>query len=61
MKIAIDTQTSFGQKTGFGFYVTNLLENLQIIDKKNKYLSIHPKDTKDLSAPERFMWDQFGF
>jgi len=61
MKIAIDTQIAQGQKTGFGFYVQNLVENLKIIDHKNNYILINPKSDKDLSAPKRFVWDQYGF
>lgn len=59
MKIGIDVQTTLGQKTGFGFYVQNLTEALKKIDKKNKYIMLKPSEEKDLSAPQRFYWDQF--
>jgi len=59
MKIGIDVQTTLGQKTGFGFYVNNLVKNLKKIDKKNKYSFFKPDTTRDLSAPKRFIWDQF--
>jgi glycosyltransferase involved in cell wall biosynthesis len=58
MKIAIDVQTILGQKTGFGFYVNNLTQNLKAIDKKNEYFLLKPKTDKDLSAPQRLLWDQ---
>lgn len=61
MKIAIDVQTTLGQKTGFGFYVENLVNNLKKYDGANDYSLIQPKKDVDLSTPERFMWDQFRF
>lgn len=60
MRIGIDIQTTLGQKTGFGFYVGNLIKNLQIVDTTNKYYFFKPKTHNDLSAPKRLMWDQFG-
>lgn len=59
MKIGIDIQTTLGQKTGFGFYVKNLVSQLEKIDKKNKYILIKPQSETDLSAPQRLYWDQF--
>ena len=61
MKIAIDTQTILGQPTGFGYYVKNLVESLQKIDSKNKYLLFATDQAKDLYTMERFLWDQFKF
>lgn len=61
MKIGIDIQTTLGDKTGFGFYVKNLVVNLKKVDKENKYLLFRPEEEKDLSMPGRFMWDQFSF
>lgn len=62
MKIGIDVQTTLGQKTGFGFYVQNLVENLKKYDFQNQYRLFKPKEkTRDLSTPQRFIWDQFGF
>lgn len=60
MKIGIDAQTTLGEKTGFGFYVKNLLENLQKIDPENQYIAFRPQDQKDLSTSKRFLWDQFS-
>jgi len=59
MRIGIDAQTTLGQKTGFGFYVGNLVKNLRLIDRKNHFFFFKPTETKDLSAPKRFIWDQF--
>lgn len=58
-KIGIDIQTTLGQKTGFGFYVSNLVETLKKVDNKNKYVFFKPETEKDFSAPRRFVWDQF--
>ncbi len=61
MKIAIDTQTTLGQKSGFGFYVKNLVEALAKVDPKNEYVLIYPQTEKDFSTPQRFFWDQLTF
>jgi len=57
-KIGIDIQTTLGQKTGFGFYVSNLTKALKKVDKNNKYVFFKPSSEKDFSAPQRFWWDQ---
>jgi len=57
-KIGIDIQTTLGQKTGFGFYVSNLTKALKKVDKNNKYVFLKPETEKDFSAPQRFLWDQ---
>ncbi|OQA52450.1 MAG: Mannosylfructose-phosphate synthase [candidate division WS2 bacterium ADurb.Bin280] len=61
MKIAIDTQTTLGQPTGFGFYVSNLVENLKENGAQNEFVLISPDTSKDFSTPERFIWDQYKF
>lgn len=58
MKIGIDIQTTLGEKTGFGFYVENLINNLKKIDTKNNYSFFKPDTSTDLSAPQRLIWDQ---
>jgi len=60
MKIGIDAQTTIGEKTGLGFYVENLLNQLKKIDRHNQYIPLAPSNKSDLSAPKRFAWDQFG-
>ncbi len=59
MKIGIDTQTTLGQKTGFGFYVSNLVRELKAIGS-HRYLLFAPDSEHDFSAPQRLAWDQFG-
>lgn len=61
MKIAIDTQTTLGQKSGFGFYVKNLVEALKKDKSGDNYILISPDDHQDFSTPQRFIWDQFRF
>jgi len=61
MRIGLDTQTTLGQKTGFGYYVSNLVKSLKKIDHQNQYYFICPKEKRDLSTPKRFWWDQFIF
>lgn len=60
-KIAIDVQTTLGQKSGFGYYVKNLVENLEKNDSQNEYFLATPNTTHDFSTPQRFIWDQFTF
>lgn len=61
MRIGIDIQTTLGEKTGFGFYVSNLVKHLKDIDNSNKYLLFKPETEEDFSAPQRFIWDQVKF
>lgn len=59
MNIAIDLQTTLGQKTGIGFYVDGLVRALARVDTENTYIPLTPSTTEDLNSVERFMWDQF--
>ena len=61
MKIGIDVQTTLGQKSGFGFFVKNLVKNLEIVDRENEYVEIAPQTETDFTTPQRFIWDQFSF
>jgi glycosyltransferase involved in cell wall biosynthesis len=61
MKIGIDVQTTLGQKSGFGFYVKNLVEHLLKVDRANEYVLIAPDTQTDFTTPQRFVWDQFSF
>lgn len=61
MKIAIDIQTTLGQPTGFGFYVSNLVEALKKVDPNDEFALIRPAGETDFSTPRRFIWDQFTF
>jgi len=58
MKIAIDIQTTIGQPTGFGFYVSNLVSELKKIKDDHDFILIRPESEKDFSTPQRFWWDQ---
>lgn len=61
MRIGIDIQTTLGEKTGFGFYVSNLVKHLKKVDNTNQYLLFKPNTEEDFSAPKRFVWDQYKF
>ena len=58
MKVAIDMQTTQGQKTGFGFYVENLVRNLERIDRKNDYVKLFSPHDTDFNSTKRWWWDQ---
>ncbi len=55
--IGLDIQTTLGQKTGFGFYVSALISQLNRLDRFHYHL-FRPDREGDLSAPQRFWWDQ---
>lgn len=59
-KIGIDVQTTLGQKTGFGYYVENLVKELQKIKDGVSYELIAPETKSDFSTPQRLIWDQFS-
>ncbi len=61
MKVAIDVQTTVGQKVGMGSYVSNLVRWLKKIDLKNEYRLISPTSASDLNSLRRFFWDQARF
>lgn len=61
MRIGIDVQTTLGQKSGFGFFVKNLVENLKKVDPQNEYIPIAPSAETDFTTPQRLIWDQFSF
>ncbi len=57
MRIGIDIQTTLGQKTGFGFYVSNLIKNLRQVSSY-RYIYFKPQTDEDFSTLKRFWWDQ---
>lgn len=59
MKIVIDRQSTGGKKTGYGFYLANLLAELEKIKDGNELLYID-KIEGDLNTPKRIWWDQMG-
>lgn len=57
--IAIDVQTTGLEKTGFGFYVSNLIEHLPTVAPEFSYAFLSPEtDETDFTVPRRFWWDQ---
>lgn len=58
MRVAIDMQTTLGQPTGIGFYVSNLVHSIERIDRKNEYIKLLPQKQEDFRSVERFLWDQ---
>lgn len=57
--IAIDVQTTGLEKTGFGFYVSNLIEHLPTVAPEFTYAFLSPEsDETDFTVPRRFWWDQ---
>ena len=58
MRIGIDVQTTKGQPTGFGFYVSNLVRELNKVAIKDDLFTFSPSEDKDLSTPQRWWWDQ---
>lgn len=61
MKVAIDVQTTLGQPTGFGFYVSNLASGLEKLTSEIDLATIKPSSNNDFSTPQRLIWDQFTF
>ena len=56
-RIGIDKQTMAGQKTGFGFYLENLLSALDGLNKNYEFVFID--EVRDnLNTPRRMLWDQ---
>lgn len=61
MRIAIDMQTTLAQKTGMGFYVQNIVSNLERLDRTNEYVKVFPTVEQDFNSVRRWWWDQVGF
>ena len=57
MKIAIDVQSTLGNKTGIGYYTANLVKHLLRIDKENEY-SLFSNGGGELRTHERILWEQ---
>lgn len=58
MKIAIDARFLGPEGTGIGKYTEKLLENLQVLDKKNKYFVILRKANWNLFVPKSNNFDK---
>ena len=57
MKIVIDRQSIKGKKTGYGFYLDNLLKELEPITQQHELVYID-KVKENLNTPKRIWWDQ---
>ncbi len=59
MRVACDIQNIRGKKTGYGFYLQNLLEGFEEVEHDLDWQFID-KVKKDLRTPQRMWWDQVG-
>jgi len=57
MRIAIDVQSTLGNKTGIGYYTANLVKCLLRIDKENEY-SLFSNGGGELRTHKRILWEQ---
>ncbi|MBU0731546.1 glycosyltransferase family 4 protein [Patescibacteria group bacterium] len=57
MKIVIDRQSIKGKKTGYGFYLDNLLKELVPLAREHELVYID-KVKENLNTPKRIWWDQ---
>ena len=57
MKIVIDRQSVKGKKTGYGFYLDNLLKELAPMAQNDELIFID-KIKESLNTPKRIWWDQ---
>ncbi len=53
LQILIDIRSTFGKKTGIGYYLENLLSELMRVDKRNQYI-LASNDSLDWQLPENF-------
>lgn len=59
MRIAIDTQSTLGRKTGIGIYAATLLEALRQTAPQHEYLEIHQAAEVRMRFDRRLRWQQF--
>lgn len=67
MRIGVDMAATAGQKSGLGFYVENVVRNMQDILKEERVDSSNSDEIvefhtiqKNLRTPQRILWDQYG-
>ncbi|MFH0924109.1 MAG: glycosyltransferase family 1 protein [bacterium] len=58
MKIGIDIQSTLGNKTGLGYYTSNLVQQLVKIDQENEYVFFNNGRQNDLRTLKGLFWDQ---
>ena len=60
MKIGIDTQSTWGRKTGIGLYTAQLLRALRRVAPQHEYVELSLGCTKEMRTDQRLRWQQFG-
>ncbi|MCC7355734.1 MAG: glycosyltransferase family 4 protein [Anaerolineae bacterium] len=59
MRIAIDTQSTLGRKTGIGLYTANLLRALRRVAPEHEYVELSWGRTEELRTDRRLRWEQW--
>ncbi len=59
MRIAIDTQSTLGRKTGIGLYTANLLRALHRVAPEHEYVELSWGRTEELRTDQRLRWEQW--
>lgn len=59
MRIAIDTQSTLGRKTGIGLYTANLLRALRRVAPEHEYVELSWGRTEELRTDQRLRWEQW--
>jgi glycosyltransferase involved in cell wall biosynthesis len=59
MRIALDTQSTIGRKTGIGIYAAALLGALRAVAPQHEYLEINWKHEVRMRLDRRLRWQQF--
>ncbi len=59
MRIGVDMAATVGQKSGFGFYVENVVGAMRELPGDHELVQIE-RVKKNLRTPSRMMWDRIG-
>jgi glycosyltransferase involved in cell wall biosynthesis len=59
MRIAIDSQSTLGRKTGIGLYTANLLRALRRVAPEHEYVELAWGRTEELRVDRRLRWEQW--
>jgi glycosyltransferase involved in cell wall biosynthesis len=60
MRIALDTQSTLGHKTGIGLYTASLLPALRQVRPQHEYVELAWGRTEELRTDQRLWWQQVG-
>jgi glycosyltransferase involved in cell wall biosynthesis len=60
MKIGIDTQSTWGRKTGIGLYTAQLVRALRQADPQHEYVELNSGHVQEMRTDQRLRWQQFG-